>query len=174
MEKIYKKTLINNLMGFTLVESLIYVALISICITSFVSFGLMISGIRNKNYAMEEVQVASRDVMIIFNQDLRRAQSVVEPLAGEVGSSLVLDMPGSESNISFILIDGVLYRQEGAGEQLPIISSELEITNISFTNLTSIGQRDNIKADLAIRFRSNNGVEYSFAQNIQTTLCSRY
>ena len=159
--------------GFTLVEVLIYIAIIGIVITSFVTFAMSISGSRAKTYVVQEVHANARVALNLISQKIRLADDVFSPIAGNSNSSLELDMPGPDSNLTFDVASGVLNITEGIGSPIPITSDEVNISSLSFTNLAPSEERDNIRIKMIIEYRGDGSKEYEYSQNLQTAISLR-
>jgi len=69
------------LTGFTLIETLIYTALIGIVL-----------GLSTKNYVIEEVNVNARTAVNLISQKIKQAKGVVSPTQGMASSTLILQM----------------------------------------------------------------------------------
>lgn len=167
----------KNKKGFTLVESLIYVAIIGMAVSSFISFGVSISGSRNKTYIIEETQANARVAFDMISRYIRSA-------SGVNASSSVFDLdPGVLSltmdnalkNPTIIKLnhdDGVLEIQEGLSQPVTITSDEIKISNLVFRNLSS-GNRESIGINLTIEYSgSDNSFKYS--KSLKTSASVRH
>lgn len=159
--------------GFTLIEILIYTAIIGIILTSFVAFSVSIANVRNKTYVVQEVQANSRLALDIISQKIRQAVVVITPAEGGSGASLELDMPDPNPNLIFNLSGGVLNMTEGAGPAASLTSNEVYVYNLVFTNMAQGGKRANVKIDISIRYNSASDVEYTFSQDVRTAVSQR-
>ncbi len=82
-----KKSIKKN-KGFTLVELIIYIAIISIVVVGFITFTLSIINSRNKNYVVQEVQANTRTAFKLISQEILLAEGV------NIGSSVFDSDPG--------------------------------------------------------------------------------
>ncbi|MFH1292157.1 MAG: type II secretion system protein [bacterium] len=165
-----------NNKGFTLIETLIYIAIIGGVVASFVSYSMSISFTRNKNYTAQEVQANARLALNLISKTIRSAQSV------NVGSStfgldpgvLSLSMSSSTLDPSIINLnidDGILRIQQGGKSPVNITSNKVKITNLIFTNLTASGSQENIGIDLTVEYANSTGeVEFNYGQSWQTAV----
>ena len=165
---------VRNESGFTLIETIIYVAIVGIAMSSFIAFGLSISFSRSKTYAVQEVQANARMLMDVMVQKLRQAQAVTSPDAGLDNDIMVLNMPGAEPDLSFSLVDGIVFLTEGVGESLPLVSDRTEVTNLRFTNLSASGGLASLRLEFDIRYRNAGSLDYAFADTYSTLVTSRY
>jgi type II secretory pathway pseudopilin PulG len=165
--------------GFTLVETIIYTAIVGTVISGFVVFTFSIGDSRNKNYVVQEVQGNSRVALDFVTQRVRASEGV------NIGSStfgsdpgvLSLQMADAAKNPTLISLsadDGQLQIKEGASAYVNITSDEVKVTNLVFTNLTGTSDFENVQINATIEF-NNTGtdVHYDFTQSWQTAVSAR-
>lgn len=162
----------NN--GFTLIETIIYVAIIGIAMSSFISFGISISTSRSKTYAIQEVQANARMLMGTVVQKIKHAQGVNSPIPGNSNDIMVLDMPNAEPDITFSIIDGIVYMTEGVGDPFALVSNRVEVTNIIYNNVGEAGGADSVQIGFDMQFRNAASVEFSYTGNFNTAITTRY
>jgi type II secretory pathway pseudopilin PulG len=159
--------------GFSLVEILIYIALIGGTMLTFFSFVNTISNSRNKVYAQEEVQANARMVMTTFRQIIKKANNL------NVASSTfdvhpgILSLEMDDSNVNptiFLLEDGVLYLKEGNSTSVAITGENIRISNLVFNNLSGSSQKENIKINLGLEFRENEDIYYDYSTKLETAI----
>lgn len=161
--------------GFTLVEILIYITLISGAMISFTTFVISISNSRNKVYVEQEVQANARIAFNLISQTIKSASSVniaSSTFAVDPGV-LSLSMNESEENPTIINLnedDGFLQIKKGSNAAIPIISDEVKITNLVFTNLTSDNTRENIRIEMTAEYKKNESVYFQYSTDLQTTV----
>ncbi len=165
---------LRNNNGFTLIEIIIYVAIIGIVMTSFIAFGMSISSARSKTYVVQEVQGNARMLIDIISQKIKRAQAITSPTAGQSNGAMTLDMPYSESDLTFSMTDGIVYLTEGSGDPQAIVSNEVEVENFQFSNIGLNGSVDSILVEFDMEFRNAASVEYSYADSFCFVITSRY
>jgi type II secretory pathway pseudopilin PulG len=157
--------------GFTLVETLVYLFLIGLTISSFINFNLAISAARNKNTAISEVQSNALTALNFISAKLRSAKAITLPLAGESGSTTVFRVSDSVVDLRLNTEDGVLYYSEGAGNNEAITSSKVKITNLTFDNLTYGNEPGNIRIVLGLEYNNpSNSMEFTYSQDYQTDI----
>lgn len=165
-----------NKRGFTLIETIIYIAVIGGVFVALASFVLTISGSRNKSYAEQEVNANTRLALSVISHKIKSASGI------NIGASvfdvhpgiLSLAMGSSTLNPTVIaLSDGRLAITEGAGAQQFITSQRVTITNLVFTNLTGDSNRGNIGININFTFASSSDSSYNFSSNLQTTVSLR-
>ncbi len=159
--------------GFTLIEVLIYITIIGVVVSGFIAFTLSISNSRSKNYVMQEVQANSRVALGLISQKIRLAEDVITPSEGNSTSTLILDMPAPDPNLTFSITNGILGITEGVGNPTPITSGEVNVSNLSFTNWAIAGERDNIRVEMTVEYKNPSSKEYEYSQNLQTSVSIR-
>lgn len=168
-----KRSTLNASFGFTLIETLVYIAIIGLVITTFVSYGLSIGATRNKNYSVSIVQSDGRTAMTILSQKIRDAVSVVSPLPGSSADQLVLAMPAPQTNITFSLVNGQLQLIDGSGNTSVITGNNTQISALTFTNLLAGNRQDNIQIDLTIAYRHSSDTAFTYTQRLHTAVSTR-
>ncbi len=157
--------------GFTLVETLIYTALVSIVITGFITFALLVSGLSTKNFVIEEVNANARIAINLISQKIRQAEEIVSPIQGTASSTLILKMP-DESLITFSLVgDSLVLDEEGVRNN--VISNKVLVKDLNFINLANISKNDNIKTTFNIEYNNALSMEYNCQQSYQTAVSLR-
>ena len=76
--------------GFTLIEMLLYMAILSIVILALSSFLFLSYSSRIKATVIAEVEQQGNQTMSIVTQNIRNAQSVTSPISGVSAASLTL------------------------------------------------------------------------------------
>lgn len=164
----------KNSAGFTLIEMLIYIAIIGIVISGFVSYSLSVSGARNKNYSTVTVQANGRTALEIFRQKIHQAEAVIIPNYSATSTLLLLDMPGVSPNITFSVIDGVLLMKEGSLATTTITENNVLISNLLFTNLAGNNERENIGIDFVVNYRMPvTDVRFDYSKSYHTAISTR-
>ena len=158
--------------GLTLIETLIYISIIGIMIQGFITFTLSITGINSKTYVIQEVQANTRIALDSISQKIRTSDDIITPSEGNSTSTLILDMPDANPNLSFIIIDGILNIAVGT-TTTPITSNRVNISNLIFTNLTMVGGKDNIKIEITANYRMGESKELQYSQTLQTSASLR-
>ncbi len=165
--------------GFTLIEVLIYLAIVGIALSSFVAFVMQISDVKAKNYVMEEAQANARIALDIISRKIKSANGVNTALStfdADPGE-LSLSMSDSSKNPTVFNLtedDGILQITQGADDPVAITSDEVKITSLVFTNLSAGSDFENIRIQLTVEYNNlGSDIEYAYSQNYQTTVSLR-
>ena len=160
--------------GFTLIEVLIYIALFSFAVTSFVLFSLSVSYGRNKNYAVSEAQANARIVLEFVERNIRSA--ILLDIASSTFNAdpgvLALVTASTTLNPTIIDLDsddGRMRITQGTSSPVFITSNKVKVTRLIFQNLTGSSTRAHIHFDATVGYRNISGDhEYDYSQNIQS------
>ena len=165
--------------GFTLIETLIYLAIIGAVMTSFLYFGLSVFDYRNKSYVAEEVQANERMVINLISQKIRSAKDV------NVASSTFNINPGflslvmaeaSKNPTIFSLSqnDGILQITEGTGTAMAVTSKNVKVSSLIFTNLTLASTTKNIKINMTIDYNNRSqDIKFNYSDDLETAVSLR-
>ena len=172
----------SRVSGFTLIELIIYIAILGTILLSFISFGLNVMGTRSKVSAVEEVQANGRSILALVSQHIRDATGVNtsasifgDNVNGGVLSLMMSDVP--TKNPTVFRLDAAtrqLQIQEGTADPVVITSPQVQVTDLIFTNLTSTGSRANIGIKLTLFYNNPSGDStFSYAATWNTAVGTR-
>jgi Tfp pilus assembly protein PilW len=150
--------------GYTLIELLLYVAIVGLLLTSVTSFFGIVADARVKNQSIAEVNDQAVSVMDYMTQTIRNASSVTAPTTGTSGSSLTLAVPTGSLNPTIFNLSGTtLQIKEGAGSTVALTSNDVQITSLTFKNLTRSGTNGVVQISFTmIRANSSGRNEYDY------------
>ncbi len=164
--------------GFTLIETLIYIAIVGGIMVTFISFSLNISGARNKVYSAQEVQANARMALDIITKKIQSASSVstTASVFGTNPGTLYLIMSSSTLNPTIINLSAntsSLQIKEGAASTTIITSNVVSVTNLVFNNWSASSTRENIGVNMTVAYITSTHPEYQFSQSLQTSVSLR-
>ncbi|PLX28388.1 hypothetical protein C0581_02565 [Candidatus Parcubacteria bacterium] len=164
--------------GFTLVEALIYLAIIGGVIGAFVSFSLSVSQSRGKTYVVQEVQANSRLALDTITQTIQSASGInISSSTFDIDPGILsLQMSSSTLNPTVISLsqdDGVLQMTEGVESPVFFTSNEVRISNLQFIRLNQGNNRQNIRVLMTIEYGADQDVNYMYSQSLQTAVSLR-
>lgn len=135
-----KKFKINR--GFTLVEILLYMALLSIFLITLVDVLVSVLDVQLESQATSAVDIDSRFISSRLNYDILRASAITTPSSlGGVSNNLVMTVGGTQYNYS--LSGGNLVLNDGSGSY-NLNSSQSKLVSISFQKLGNTGGKETI------------------------------
>ena len=171
--------------GFTLLELVIYLAIVSSAVVSFVYFIISISNSGTKTNVAQEVHANGRTALDVISQRIRASNGVNigastfgtdPPLPGVL--SLDFSVVGVSKNPTIINLtadDGKLQITEGTPPVVTAITSDkVKITKLEFTNATAAGARENIRVNLTIEYNNTSGSKaYTYSKSFTTAVSVR-
>lgn len=135
--------------GFTLVELLLYIALVSFIVLTLSVFFSMILSSRVKNQTIAEIEQQGTQVMQNVIQSIRNAESINSPSQGASAAALSLrSLTGSLDPTVFDLSGGAIRIKEGSGSEINLTSPRVVASGLDFYNLS----RDNSPGAIRIAF----------------------
>jgi len=166
------KILIERAKGFTLVELMIYIGLISIVLTLVTSFSISIARLRDEAYVMEEIGYNSRTVIGIISEKVRESGRIDLPQNGNATGTLQFAADVSASPDRIDLIDKAIYLTSFSGEFQRLTDNSVEVTSLSFMNTASSSKKANIEISFEMK-GSNSGQAGNYAQKYETSVSMR-
>lgn len=159
--------------GFTLIEIILYVAIIGMVVSSFISFSISSTNARNKTYVIQEVQANLRVVKELISREIKQASAVVSPAQGSNSIALELNIPGTSDNIIYSLDNGVLFRQLGSDDPAAVTNEEAEISSLIFYNISDNNDKDSIRYELEMNFRNHDSSFFDHSESLSATVSLR-
>lgn len=143
MKKI-KKTLSQK--GFTLIELILYIALVSIFITGAIFFAWDVVYGREKAFQQQIVEQNTRSALARVAYEIRHAEDIQSVPADQI----VLDNDGSTTTIA--LSEGTVQITTGDAGPYDLTSNQVEVTALSFTDLSSSDENSkDINVSITVR-----------------------
>ncbi len=149
--------------GFTLIELIIYTALVGLIAVAVIGFAWNIINARIKNEAYQEVEQNLRFGMEKITQAIREADdiSTTDSVFNVSPGKLTLKYPNKDMifdvSAKIINIGGQdveihkLRIKDGNNDSKDLTSNKVDIINFTLTNLTRGSEPKNIKIDLTIK-----------------------
>ncbi len=166
-----------NKQGFTLIELIIYVALIGGVVVALTSIALTIMQARSKAAVNQELNASARSGLEYITNAIRESDGVT--LGGSVFGSdpgtLELSMPEASLDptiFSLTADDGQLQVSEN-GVTTILMPTTVNVTNLEFTNLTGTGRTENIRIEITVEYNGAASQEFVASQSYQTTISVR-
>lgn len=141
----------QNIIGFTLVELLLYISISSILLVSIGSYIVMLSQLNNQREVAEGIQSQITHIHDTLSYQIRIASNIISPNVGSESDTLVLDMKDVSMGQSVISMqDGVLMLNADSHGELPLTSQPLTVTDSSFTNTSGDGTEGNLYYQISV------------------------
>lgn len=160
--------------GFTLIEFLIYLGIVSGILIMIFGFGWQIILGNIKSQAIREVQQNTRFALEKISRTVLAASAINSPAAALTGASLSLTMRDIALNPTiFDVADGRLrIRQAGKGPY-ELTSDRVRVANLQFINI-SYGASAGVRVQMTLKyFNPNNLREYEASFEMEETTSLR-
>lgn len=157
--------------GFTLIELLLYVAIIGTLLTTVTVFFGMSVDARVKNQSIAEVDDQGVYAMDYITQAIRNASAITAPTATASGASLTITVPTSSLSPTVFSLSGTaLQVKEGTAAAVALTSNDVEMTGLTFKNLTATGTPGNIQISFTLSRTNPTGRnEYSYQKTFTSS-----
>lgn len=157
--------------GYTLIELLLYIAMIGTLLGAVTIFFSVTTDARIKNQSISEVNDQGAFIMDSITQVVRNATSISGPAVGASGSQLTVAVPtASLSPTIFSVSGGVLQVKEGTANAVALTNSEVQVTSFSVTNLSRSGTKGVVQINFTLsRLNSSGRNEYDYQRTFTTS-----
>lgn len=164
--------------GISLLELLIYIALLSGLMVIIADSFLSLSRGRGQAEARSEVQGAVRFAAERIRQDIKAASAVSVPALGTPGSTLQMTVGGT--TILYDTLAGQLRRKEGAAAPVEITGTNIFVDTPTFTRLENYNPKigttgaTTTAIQMAMTFHhSASSTDWAYADSLRTTITLR-
>ncbi len=167
-----KKSVIKNCNGFTLIEFIVYIALLVIMLATMGGVAINIMSASARTEVIEEVTHNARFAMQKMGYEIREAEGVIRP--GREGDILHLRGDQEKGHILFYLEDGaVVINEEGYAPE-KITTNDVVVKNLRFTNTTLPGDVGSVQIEMDVEFYNPQNVpEYNFSDSFTASYSLR-
>lgn len=161
--------------GFTLIEVLLYMAILSIVVLALSSFTVLSYTSRVKANVIAEVEQQGSQTMSLISYNIRNAASIISPVSGVSDSSLTLtEYIGSNSPTIFSQLGNAMNITEGANAAIDITSNRVVISGLLFQNLSRPNTPGVIKISFTLtHINPSNRGEYIYSKTFTSTISLR-
>lgn len=171
----------ENKKGFTLMEVLVYVAVLVIIITAVSSFFLWLIKSNTKAKVMRETLDNARRVMEIMSYEIKEAKSVYTPTSifdshpGQLSLETIHYLPEGEKTtyINFYLCEDRLCFKKEDLNPIALTSDRVRVANLVFNQIIT-GETPSIQINLKVDYKGpTNRPEYQASVNLKSTASLR-
>ncbi len=161
--------------GFTLIETLLYVALTSILLLALSAFLFILLESRIKNQTIAEVEQQGLQVMQLITQTVRNAEAITSPSIGTSASTVTLDVVTAANDPTvFDLSGGVLRITEGAGSPISLSNTHVTVSSLTVQNLSRASTPGTIRIFFTLTHVNPDGRnEYNFSKTFYASASLR-
>ncbi|HSX28913.1 MAG TPA: type II secretion system protein [Candidatus Saccharimonadales bacterium] len=163
---------VSSQAGYTLLELLLYVAIVGSLLTSVTYFFGVAVDARVKNQTISEVNEQGTAAMDYLTQTIRNATAISAPAAAASASALTVTVPTGSLSPTIFNLSGTsaLQVQEGSGGQIPLTSNDVTISGLTFTNLTKSGTSGTVQVKFTVsRVNPSSRNEYDYQKTFTSS-----
>ena len=155
-----------NKRGFTLVELLLYIAMVPLILGGAIGLFYLSTQSRIKHETVSEVQKQGSQIVNIIAREIQAASGITTPVAGSNGPSLELSTSVAATNPTLFNIGGTtLFETEGLSPAIELHNSKITISNLDFVNLSRPSTNGNVKFSFDLTSVNSSGRnEYDYTQ----------
>lgn len=153
--------------AFTLIEALIYIAILSILIVVIISFLYWSMSSNTKSAAMREVSDNAERIFEVMGYEIRESVGVYLPTTTSTQLSLETRKhlaEGEESSyIDFYETSSTVYfKRESSPNPIALTSDKVEVENLSFRIISTTSTNSSVQVGIKINYKNPSGrPEYS-------------
>ncbi len=157
--------------GFTLIELIIYIGIVTVVLLAVINFGFEIIYGNVKSQAIREVQQNSRFVMEKIARIIEEASAINSPSPGNSADILSLEMANPNLNPTiFSVFDNKLRITQGVTGPYELTNNRVTVTDLQFTNLSYTDTPGTVQIEMLIdHVNPDNKSEYVFSFEIRST-----
>lgn len=161
--------------GFSLLELIIYIAILSGLLVVVANSFISLSKGQGQAQARSDVNSAIRFSAERFRQDIKNSTIVMTPIIGTASTTLNLTVGGNV--IVYDVLAGQLRRKEGVAAPVAVTSSSVTVTSLLFTrqeNYNSVTQATTTAIQILMTLRYNStSPDWNYSDTLRTTVSQR-
>jgi type II secretory pathway pseudopilin PulG len=163
--------------GFTLIEVLVYIGLLSIILVAIFSFLTQSVHLSGKAKVMRETLDNARRAMEIMVYEIKEARTIYDPTSTSTQLSLetLHYLPGGEATtyVDFYLCGSQLCLKKEFQDPIILTSDKVEVDSLVFTQVVT-GQIPSVQIELKIDYKNvSSRPEYQASVNLKSTASLR-
>ncbi|NQV00819.1 MAG: prepilin-type N-terminal cleavage/methylation domain-containing protein [Parcubacteria group bacterium] len=161
--------------GFTLIELIIYISLVSIMLLGIASFSRTILQTRAKNQVIAEVEQQGIQIAQILSQKIRNAENIIAPTLGNNANSLTLDVVAVAQDPTVFSLDAETIKIEESGaNQINLTNSKVIASGLVFQNLSRTDTPGIVKFSFTLDYDNQSGrPKYNYSKTFYGSISLR-
>lgn len=163
--------------GFTLVELLVYMGILTVFLTTSIVFAIDLIKTSQRARISLEVQQNIRFAMERMVREIRAADDLNAGASTFETSPGVLSLAHDNGSLDPTVFDvsgGILRITQGAGSAIDLTTDDVAITNLVFHNYSVSGKTTNIQIEITIQYRNAvGGVIYDVSSSRRSSVVIR-
>jgi prepilin-type N-terminal cleavage/methylation domain-containing protein len=151
--------------GFTLLELLLYMAILVVILVAIVGLLRMLMEVRVKNRLTSEVQEQGQLIVYELNRAIKNGSSITTPTAGVSGATLTMVMQDNTISPTTVTLTGSqITMKQAAGAAVALNNTLVTPSSLSFTNLTRSGTFGTVSYSFILTAVNASGIsEFSYS-----------
>src|SRR3990167_6165146 len=171
----------KNNKGFTLIEILVYIAILAIIFFVIVSFLIWSIRANAKAKVMNEVLNSAKRAMEVISYEVREANSIYDPTSafgshpGQLSLETVHYLPIGEeiTFVDFYLCGTQLCLKKESEDPIALTLDSVEVESLIFTKIV-VDDASSIQVDLTVKYNSSSDrSEYQASNNLRSAASLR-
>lgn len=163
--------------GFTLIEMLVYVAVLAILTLAISSFVLWTIRSNTKAKVMRETLDNARRAMEIMTYEIKEAESIYTPIAtsSQISLETIKYLPNGETTtyIDFYLCDTRLCLKKESQDPIALTSERVEVNNLIFSQFVTASS-SSVQINLGVNYKNPaDRPEYQASVDLTSTVSLR-
>lgn len=161
--------------GFTLIETLLYLSIISLMVGTIAAFYFLMQQVSIKAKVVTEVESQGDFALDYLTREIQNANSITSPGLATNGTSLTISCPDITRNPVVVSLAGDRLQIIEAGGTPEFLTSErVRVDNIAFSNLSYGTDPEVIRIEMTLSYKSDsNRNEYQYQSVFNTTAMVR-
>ena len=162
--------------GFTLIEMLLYLSILSVVVLALSSFLFLAYNSRVKATVIAEIEQQGNQTMSIITQNIRNAQSITTPSSGSSASSLTLsEYSAPLSPTVFAQTGNIMQITEGSNAAIAISSNRVVVSGLTFQNLSRASTPGVIRIQFTLNHVNPSNIgQYIYSKTFTSSASLRY
>lgn len=129
--------------GFTLVEVLLYIGIVTLILGAIVPFAWNVIGLGEKSVTQQETYAAARYLSERLKHEIRNADAIDtsdfgDDLADDASKSFSAAQHGSSDTDRIFVEDGRVLIQQGSSDPVALQPQDMRVTSLVFTDYSSV------------------------------------
>lgn len=166
----------KNKTAFTLIELLLYVAIVSVLMLTISAFLNMVMAAKEKRQVISEVEQQGINITYFISRNIKAGSGITAPALGVSSSTLTLSSTDTTRNPTvFKLVSGVIVINLANGADIALNNNQVIASNFVCNNFGNAGTPGSIDCQFTLSAVNNsNRSEYSFSKKFSVTTSRRY
>ena len=171
-----KRTNSKMNLGFTLMEALVYTAVLCVIMTVIISFLFWAMRSNNKSGAMREVLDNVQKITDVMSYEIKEAKGIYDPTTTSTQLSLetvkYLSDGEESSYIDFYSASSTVFLKKESQPPIALNTDKVELKNLVFTIISATDTYPSVRINLSLSYKNPNNRQDLAAELAVTTTVS--